>query len=237
MRRIAGITLTIAVILAIQMSMQIDNVWSLGLLNLAILPSTMTSVFPFAMVAAVDAIRRYEPLPEHVQRATALKLGIVAFALMMLFCGWVVPASNQVWRVAVAREGRHGYPAPGLRELSTSALIADPSRASAATRFNRAGYVRKELNQRAVLAILPVLLLWLRWVGLERPRNHRYSPVPASVATIAAYAAFYGLFFSGLSFENRLDLLPGTGLWLPVVGFGTMGLLQQSRSRRLEARA
>ncbi len=236
-RRIASITLITAVIMTIPMSMQIDNAWSIGLLMLAILPSTMTVVFPFAMVAAVDAIRRHEPLPEHVQRAAVLKLGLVAVVLMVTFGGWVVPGSNQVWRVAMAEAGRQSFPEPGLRELSTFALIADPSRASAPARFTRAGEIRKELNNRAVLAVLPVLLLWLRWLGLERPRNRWYSPVPVTAATIAAYAGFFTLYFSGFIFENQLNLLPGTGLWLPVFGFSTIALIHQWWLRRTEAHA
>lgn len=231
--RIAAFTLIASAILAIPIVMEVGVVR--GLAGLLILPSLMTMTFPFAMVAAVDAIRRSEPLPEYLQRAAVVKLGLAALLLMIVFNGWVVPASNQVWRVAVSQQA--SGPRPGLRELSTYELIVDPARAAVPARHTRAGEIRQELNTRAVVALLPVLLLWLRWGGLEPPRRRWYWPLPASIATIAAIAGFFTLYFSGFRAEFTFDLLPGTGLWLPVLGLGAIGLVQQWWGSRPEVHA
>lgn len=233
--RIAGVTFIGSVIFTIPFALQAVTLgpssWVLALL---ILPSSMAVVFPFAMIAATDAIRRHEPLAAHVQRATVLKLGIVAVLLMALLNGWVVPASNQVWRVMVAKTTRQSIPSPGVRELSTVALIADPSRATVPARFTRAGEIRRELNNRILLAVLPVLLLWVRWPGAQQPRRRWYAPIATSVATAIVFVGFFTLYYLGLSVEPVFNWQPGTGLWLPVVIFGLVGLLQQSRARRSE---
>ncbi len=73
-------------------------------------------------------------------------------------------------------------PARGVRELTTTELLSDPSRAHASETTNaggRAAMIRRELNNRAALALLPVLLLWLRWGMLDRPRRRWYSPLPS----------------------------------------------------------
>ena len=229
--RIAGVTFIGSVILtipfAIQAVTQGPSSWVLGLL---ILPSAMVMAFPFAMVAAVDAIRRYEPLPAHVQRAAVLKLGAVAVVLMVLFSGWVVPASNQAWRVAASNTA--SGPPPGIRELSIVELIADPARAEVPNRYTRAGGIRRELCTRALLTMLPVLLLWMRWPGAKQLRRRWYAPIAASVATATAAVGFFSLYYLGLNVEPDFNWQPGTGLWLPVVIFGLIGLLQQSRARR-----
>ena len=118
---------------------------------------------------AVDAIRGHEALPPHVERAVVTKLAMIAVALMVFFHGWVVPAANQAWRTNMMPAGMSA-PARGVRELTTMELINDPSRAHARETTNagsRAAVIRRELNNRANLALLPALLLWLRWGMLE----------------------------------------------------------------------
>lgn len=235
-KRIAGVTFIGSLIFVIPFAIQVSDVgpsrWVLGLF---ILPSAMVMAFPFAMVAAVDAIRRHEQLPPHVQRATVTKLAFVAVVLMLAFIGWVVPASNQVWRVVTSSTA--SSPPPGTRELSLGELIADPARAAAPHRYTRAGDIRRELSTRALMTVLPVLLLWVRWPAAQWPRRGWYAPLSATVATGGAFVGFFALYYLSLNFEHALAWQPGTGLWLPVVIFGLVGLLQQWRSRRYEARA
>lgn len=234
--RIAGVTFIGSMILVLPFALGASEVnpsrWVLGLF---IIPSAMAMAFPFAMVAAVDAIRRHEPLPAHVQRAAVTKLALVAVVFMIFFTGWIVPASNQVWRVVTSSKA--GGPPPGIRELSIVELIGDPARAAVPNRYTRAGEIRRELSTRALMTALPVLLLWVRWPAARRTHRRWYSPQSATVATGVAVAGFFTLYYLSLNFEHALSWQPGTGLWLPVVIFGLVGLLQQSRSRRHEARA
>ena len=166
-----------AALLAIPYLRQIDAEWRRGILVLFLIPSGITLAFPFAMIGAVDAIRRFEPLPKHVERAAAVKLGLAAVAIMVFFGGWVVPASNETWRSAMSPRPSSA-PAAGLRELSTYELMVDSSRATAEETYQwsaaRAVSVRRELNSRASLALLPVLLLWRRWRALDLPSGRWY---------------------------------------------------------------
>ena len=66
-----------------------------------------------------------------------IPLGLLATVFMLIVGGWVVPAANQTWRVAMWRaQGQPGpsraqAPVRGIRELSTYELIAHQSRAVA----------------------------------------------------------------------------------------------------------
>jgi hypothetical protein len=71
-----------------------------------------------------------------------------------------------------------------------------------------------------------VLVLWLRWRALDLPRR-RWSPLPASVATMATIGAFLLLRWSDRIVENTLSLRPGTGMWLPILVLTAVGLLEQ----------
>ena len=62
------------------------------------IPALFTALLPFAMVAGVDAIRRHDAWPEHVQRRAAFKLVAVATVWMVLGGGWIAPATNRQWQ-------------------------------------------------------------------------------------------------------------------------------------------
>ena len=70
--------------------------WTRSSLFFFAVPAAMTLAFPFAMTGAVDALRRHHSMPAHVARAAALKLGAFAFAVMLVYSGWVVPAANRL---------------------------------------------------------------------------------------------------------------------------------------------
>ena len=200
---------------------------------LLIVPHGMVLAFPFAMVAAVDAIRRHEPLPPQVQRAVVVKLGILAVLLMVCFHGWIVPAANQAWRVKTMPPGMSA-PARGVRELTTMQLLTDPSHWHAGERTNaggRAAVIRRELNNRAHLAVLPVLLLWLRWGMLDRPRRRWYSPLPSWLLTPIVFVAFFALNFMGVNFARSAAASAAVGVWLPTFVFLAVGLIARWWSR------
>ena len=61
-------------------------------------PAALTMAFPFAMVIAVDAIRRDADVPRHAERAAAVKLALFALLLMLSVGGFVVPLASQEFR-------------------------------------------------------------------------------------------------------------------------------------------
>lgn len=188
-----------------------------GVLLLFIVPSAITAVFPFSMIGAVDAIRRHEPLPSHVERALVAKLAVVAVLFMIVFGGWVVPHANQAFRRGATPQG----PVPGMRELTTLQLLTDPTLLAEHEPFtggaDRATRIQRELNNRAALMIAPVFLLWLRWRSIETASKRWWSPLPTSLAAILSFVVFMTAFFSGWWLEHRFHLSPGIGYWLPIV--------------------
>lgn len=173
-----------------------------ALLLLLLVPSNLVVAFPFAMIAAVDAIRRDHALPPHTERAAVAKLAIAAMVFMIVFGGFVVPEANQAFRTAsykqvllradpdsaarAARYGR-GEPRRGLRELNTYELLTDHGFTDG-SRF-LPEHVNRELSLRAALMVLPLVLLWLRWSLLDRPTG-RWTPLPPTVVAVAAFVVF-----------------------------------------------
>lgn len=209
--------------------------WSAALW-LFVLPPIITLAFPFSMIGATDAIRRYEPLAPQVERAMATKLAAFALLFMIVFGGWVVPAANQAWRVGTTT--KDGAPARGVRELTTFELLVDPTRASEHEAFSggadRATRIQRQLNNRAALTVVPVFLLWLRWRSIDTGSKRWRSPLPPSIAAILSCAVFVTASFSGWWLERRFHLSPGVGYWLPIV---IMVLWGATRERLIPRRA
>lgn len=177
---------------------------ALGVSLLFLIPSGLVLAFPFAMIGAVDAIRRDHALPPQVERATAAKLAVASVVFMLVFHGFVVPAANQAFRVASWSQAVAAFPGsdfsmkgprPGLRELSTYELLTDQG-LSDGSRF-LADSVTRELSTRASIALLPLVLLWLRWHMLDR-RNGRAGRLPAPIVAIAAFVVF------GFAWQNTV---------------------------------
>jgi hypothetical protein len=189
----------------------------LGVLMLLILPSIVAIAFPFALFCSVDAIRR-SGRPSAEERITALRFAIAGIVVSALLGGAAMPAANQLFRQSV---GADVNVSRGIRELSTYELAVHPSRANSAERFSEAGYVRRELQTRGMMAVLPAVLVWLRWVFLGARRR---SSTPASGATIAVMAVFFGFYFLGINSEQVLSLRPGSGTWLPIAALAVAGL-------------
>jgi hypothetical protein len=179
-----------------------------------------------------DAIRRHlRPTP--MERITALRTGMIAVLFTILVVGWIVPAANQQFReIAAPADARP--PALGVKELTTRELIVDPSAATADAPYTRHGHrgaIRRELHNRAVVSLLPALLLWLRWGALERPRRAWFSPLPASLATALTICGFFMLYFASVVIEPRANWQPGTALWLPLIALAAWGAGERWWSR------
>ena len=219
-RRIAITTGLGTAVLTLPLVREIEP-WEQRLLILFVIPQAMTFAFPFAMVSAVDAIRNFAGVGPYVARGTAAKLAAGAVLFMFFMQGWVVPAANQAWREGTFHPPAE--PARGLRELSTLELLASTELATSyepgTNEFQKANNIRRELNNRAALSVLPVLLLWRRWRALDLPKGRWFSAQPAAIGTIAVIFAFLALRFSPRIVEMRWHLPVGSSIWL------TLGLL------------
>ena len=198
------------------------------------LPTALTIAFPFAMVIAVDAIRRDTAVPQHVERAAALKLGVIAVCFMLTARGFVAPIASQEWR-ALATPAGWNTPQTPWQQLSTLALLTHPERHTAIVpggHYTRAGEIRRELINRSVVSILPAMFVWLRWTALSQPRRRRFWPLPAALMTAIVVVACFATFFSGSMLEREWNLQPGSGLFLPLIVFGLWSLAEQRLARR-----
>ena len=196
-----------------------------------LLPACVFLALPFAMMAAADAIRR-DTQPTWLERAMAMRLAIATAVIVFVGVGWITPIANHQFRVesrAIVERGP-APPARGARELSTSELLA--GRTAPGERPPGAATVRRELNQRAALTVLPILLLWLRWRALDLPRGRWSSPLPLKVATVAIIVVFFGMSWSQQFIEIGMGLRPGVTAWLPLAAFGAWGLAEQKWRRR-----
>jgi hypothetical protein len=239
--RITRFTAIGTAIMLIPAATQVEPSWARGAMMLFLIPSALVMAFPFAMVGAVDALRRTEPLPPHVERATVGKLGLLATMFMLIVGGWVVPAANHTWRTMMWRaQGQPGpslaqAPLRGVRELSTYELIAHQSRAVAFEPYtagaDRAVRVRRELSNRIVLAVMPIVLLWLRWHGIEHARGRSASAFPAPLVAVMALAVFGAGSFSGFRRELESGLPRGLGVWLPIAVFSAWVMSRKLRTR------
>jgi hypothetical protein len=202
-------------------------------LLLMVIPAAVSISFPFAMVIAVDAIRRNDA-PAHVERAAALKLAVIGVCFMLTMGGLIGPFASRQF-VRLSTPAGWNIPAPRIQQLSTVALLNHPDRSTEIVpgrQYTRAGAIRRELLSRTVLSIIPAMLIWLRWPALSNRRRHRFWPLPASVMTALAVVAFFVTFFGGFRIEMELQLQPGTGLMLPLIVFGSWALIEQRMASR-----
>lgn len=216
--------------------------WHGGLVALVVVPQALTLVFPFALVSGVDAIRRFDGLEAHAARSTVSKLAVFGVVFVFFCHGWVMPAANQVYRELAleasirsqgdARAIEHfertrPQPAPGVREMSNSELVATLARARASEPstypFAMARSAQREINNRAALAILPVLLLWRRWRALDLPGGRWFSARHSAVAAVAMIVAFGALSPLGQSVEQAWGMPAGAGPWLTLLVLATIG--------------
>lgn len=237
--RITTVVGIVSVLLFIPISLSVrmpDRQWPLLLL---ILPSTLTMAFPFAMTAAVDAIRRYDRVPPQVERAALLKLCAFSVIFMLIFGGWLVPASSYAWRSATSPD-RDSAPLRLVQELNTAQLVIDPARATVfapgTALASRSAAIRRTLNQRAAMMTMPLVLLWMRWRSLNQSSRRWYSPLPASAATVAVIATFGACWSTGAQIELRHIVPASLAVWLPVGAFAVWGFTGPYLRRQLLAR-
>ncbi|HYE86463.1 MAG TPA: hypothetical protein VEA16_08925, partial [Vicinamibacterales bacterium] len=192
---------------------------------------------------AVDIIRRDAHLEPHVARAAALKLACTAVCCMILAHGFVVPEANQQFRrltisASLAAQGLTPIatagmePRPGMRELTTLELLTHSNRLSRDEQYYRAYEIHKELNNRAGLALMPAIFVWLRWMSHDVRRRRRFWPLPIAAMMIVCMVGFEASFGLALLAESKFNLAPGTAVWLPIVVATVVGITLQRRADR-----
>ena len=245
--RVARFTLLASALVFVPLSREMDPNRVSGVLALFLLPGVIVLAFPFAMIGAVDTIRSEGQLSPQAARSTALKLAMLATTFMLVWGGWVLPAGNQAWRVAM-NPHRAAAPARGVRELTTWELIAHPERVTASEHARgsgrssndpsaRADGIRRELNSRASMIVLPVLLLWRRWSALNLESGRWFSPLPSWLATLAMVFGFLFFRFQDWFVEQILNLPAGAAAWLPLLILLAAGTVRASVGHRMEAHA
>lgn len=186
--------------------------WSLWLL----LPANLTVMLPFAILPAIDAIRRDGEEPTAADRRWAFILVVVAVCGVAIGQGWLTPVANQRWREVVWSEvnGRPMTPARGTREVTTGELLAGDVIIPALSGTPRL----REITNRLMLALLPAVLTWLRWRSLSRVRKRSWPVLKSWLLALGATAAFFAVVPAGLTLE-RIFVAPGFGPLLALALF------------------
>lgn len=189
----------------------LDLVW-------LVLPSCLTAMLPFAVLPAMDAIRREGEVSTPTERRAVITLAGLAVCGVVLG-QWVTPVANQTFRnEAMSRmNGRPSVAWKGVRERTTLDLIAGEGSTIPAPARTR------ELASRATLALLPAVLAWFRWRSLGRARNRSWPLLKSCLLAFAACAAFFTVLPISIALE-RTVLAPGFGPLLALTLFAVTTL-------------
>ena len=194
-------------------------------------PSIMVTVLPFAMPWVVDGLRRQrEATP--AERITACRTAVACVALAFVFIGWAMPIANQAYRESAAPEWARP-PLRGVRELTLTELVLHPPlRMQDGSNFKK---IRREMHSRLIVAVLPAVLLWVRWAAHASPRRRWLSPLPLAVETTLAFIGFFSLHLGSVAIEPALGLAPGTGMWFAPAALIAAGIGRRALARRVPA--
>ncbi|MDP2054275.1 MAG: hypothetical protein Q8L75_11610 [Acidobacteriota bacterium] len=185
-----------------------------------LLPGCLTMMLPFAILPAIDAMRRNGGEPTQQQRRATLTLAAVAVCGVAIGQGWLTPAANQYFRneMMTAMNGRPTVAGRGIREVTTGELIAGDVAILPALQ----GTPRvREINMRLSLALLPAVLAWLRWQSLSRSRRRSWPVVRSCLLAVSATAAFIAVMPASPALE-RLFQAPGFGPPLALAVFAAI---------------
>ena len=191
----------------------------LAFLVLLLLPSMLVLALPFATGFVVDGVRRHASATPG-ERMAMLRAAIVMVTVLVVLHGWIMPAANQQFRVTTMSD-QWRTPARGARELTTTQLLRHPGPSLA---------MQREVHNRLSIAVLPLVLIWLRWRALSHP-----SPQWLLPAWLSAAVTFGGYFFlrgHDLRIESLLGLAPGAAAWTPLAVFLVLGWIRDYAAER-----
>lgn len=194
-----------------------------------VLPGCLTLMLPFAILPAIDGIRRDGAVPTPRERRAVTTLAAVAVCGVVIGQGWLTPVANQAFRNEAASRmvGRPVVAWKGFRERTTLDLIVGEGSTIPAPARTR------ELASRATLALLPAVLAWLRWRSLSRARDRSWPLVKSCLLAFVAAAAFDNHRSVSAALE-RVFLAPGFGPLLTLGLFALttrMGIWLRQRAR------
>jgi hypothetical protein len=203
---------------------------TLVVLAFLLIPSIMVTVLPFAMPWVIDALRRGRPATP-AERVASLRTAIACVVFTFVVIGWAMPIANQAYREHAAPEWARP-PLRGVRELTFIELFNPPARMQDGRNANQ---IRREINNRVVISLLPAVLLWVRWGAHGAPRRRWLSPLPLAAETASAVVVFFALHEASVTIESTLGLRAGSGLWFAPMALIAAGATRGSLARKVPA--
>jgi hypothetical protein len=195
---------------------------------LALVPQGASVALPIGVVFGIlCGLRGREATPR--VRHAIVGLTIVSSLAMIVIVGWILPASNQVFREVMA-----GRPlAKGMNELT---LVELASEQALKRQWIVGGTARRafELHFRLALAFAP-LALGLFALGIATARREAAGIPAVSVIALTSCFAYYWLLSvarHALPYGDRLP--PPVAAWLPNLAFLAMALLLSRRSAAMQ---
>lgn len=183
------------------------------------LPSTLMVAVPFAVLPL--AMLLGTNLDRIASRRYLIRFTVVAALLVFVFNGWVTPYANQRFREHAVRRAaeeagnltEYRPPARGIRELTTTELFfihLSPMRHVASPTK-----LREELQSRATLPLLPVVLAVMGW-SLTR-ESSAAGPARLLAWWVFACATFALTRSLGMTLERSWSVPREAAIWLPLV--------------------
>jgi Lipopolysaccharide export system permease LptF/LptG len=162
--------------------------------------------------------------PQAAMMVVVVLCSIASFVAL----AWVVPAANQVFRVAVSRDV---WIVKGAAEMTIGELSAAIGAANVID--GRATGLAAHYHLRLALAAAPIVLALWALILVPRLPNQR---LVIGVVAIASCVAHYNLMWTGHGAVLRETLPPIAGAWLPTLVFVAAILLLARRTPNDEGR-
>jgi len=160
--------------------------------------------------------------------------GVVGSVIVLLLLAFVVPPSNQAYRVtawrAISAAGVRAVPEKGVREMSFGELEQNAAKYRSIDRSGHAATYEVERHRRLALAAACVVLVWFA-AGLAGTRLA--SSLARRLAVTAAVATLYvGLFGWGSYIATRVTVDSPAPVWIPNLVFLVLAAALQIARRR-----
>jgi Lipopolysaccharide export system permease LptF/LptG len=161
-------------------------------------------------------------------RTAVIILAVLCSAASFASLAWIVPVSNQAFRVAVSGNERieKGTPEMTLGELRTRI-------GAYAARGRDVSRMALTYHARWALAAAPVVLTSWAFLVVARLPNRR---LVVGIVAIASCVAYYSLMGAGQFAVLRESLPPAAGAWLPNAAFVAALILLPRRTPNDERR-
>jgi hypothetical protein len=179
-----------------------------------LIPSAVPIAIPSGLLFGTIRGLRRRPAARSI-RGMILALGIGGMLLSGAMMEWVIPATNQAYRVALFRDGKAARPEPakGSNELTWGELREQLARLNGVGNSAEARELRLAYQTRLAFILTPVLFAMLAALLAGRPRR-REAAIVSSIGLLA-YVGYYFIGFNPLVAAGTLS--PVTVAWSPNV--------------------